>query len=131
MTKRLRFVTLLVAIAAFGIPFVVLHPQAEEVEESEPSAVSESDLQTYINVYSAMQDDHDLVIDDAIKPYSLSLDGFRHLERRIQAQSRLVDRVRQALLEHAKAKSAFAQSPSTPTPGESGDGGKKATQKKP
>jgi hypothetical protein len=116
MTRRVRFVALLTALAGLGVLLVVYHPQAEEVEESEAPAVSEADVQMYIKVYSAMQEDHDLTIDGAIAPYQISLDEFRQLERRIQNQPRLVDRVRQALLEHATAHAVFAQSASTPTP---------------
>ncbi|MFI5366742.1 MAG: hypothetical protein ACHQ4J_14095 [Candidatus Binatia bacterium] len=116
-TKRIRFVVLLTFLGALGVLVAVLRPQAEEVEENEAPAVSESDLQIYIKVYTAMQEDHDLVIDNAIKPYQISLDDFRQLERRVQGQSRLVDRVRQALLDSAKAHSVFAQAAAaTPTP---------------
>lgn len=112
----MRFVLLLVLLAALGIVVVALHPQAEEVDESELPAVSDSELDLYIKVYTAMQDDHDLTIDTAIKPYQISLDDFRQLERRIQGQPRLVERVREALLQHAKEHSVFAQSSATPTP---------------
>jgi hypothetical protein len=118
MTKRIRPVLLLVACVTLGAMVAVFHPHAEEVEESEPPAVSESDLQLYIKVYSAMQDDHDLTIDNAISPHNMSLDDFRQLERRIQGQLRLVDRVRQALLERAMEHSVFAQALPTPTPGQ-------------
>jgi hypothetical protein len=70
----------------------------------------------YIKVYTAMQDDHDLTIENAIKAYNVSLDEFRQIERRIQAESRLVERVRQALLDHVKEHSVFAQSMATPSP---------------
>ena len=116
-TKRIRFVVLLTFLGALSVLVAALRPQAEEVEENEAPAVSESDLQIYIKVYTAMQEDHDLVIDNAIKPYQISLDDFRQLERRVQGQSRLVDRVRQALLDSAKAHSVFAQAvAATPTP---------------
>ena len=115
MSKRIGFVLLLAALGTVGALGVVFHPQAEEVEETEPPAVSEADLQLYIKVYSAMQDDHDLTIDNAIKPYNISLEDFRRLELRIQNQSRMVERVRQALLENAKEHSVFAQSGATPT----------------
>lgn len=116
-TKRIRFVVLLTLLGALGVLVAALRPQAEEVEENEAPTVSESDLQIYIKVYTAMQEDHDLVIDNAIKPYQISLDDFRQLERRVQGQSRLVDRVRQALLDSAKAHSVFAQAAAaTPTP---------------
>jgi hypothetical protein len=116
MTKRFRSVLLLLAVGALGGLVFVFHPQAEEVEHSEPPPVSESDVQMYIKVYTAMQDDHDLAIEEAIKPYTVSLDDFRQIERRIQAESRLVERVRQALLDHVKEHSVLAQSLTTPTP---------------
>jgi len=118
MKKRLRLLTLLCMLVVVGVLATVFHPQAEEVSESEPPSVSESDLQLYIKVYAAMQDDHDLTIDNAIKSSQMSLDDFRQLERRIQNQPRLVERVREALLERVKANSTFALSTATPTPGE-------------
>ena len=87
MTKRFRFLLLLLAVGTLGVLVFVFHPQAEEVEHTEPPPVSESDLQMYIKVYTAMQDDHDLTIEEAIKPYNISLDDFRQIERRIQAES--------------------------------------------
>jgi ABC-type transport system involved in cytochrome bd biosynthesis fused ATPase/permease subunit len=113
---RLRFLLLLFALGSLGVMVTVFHPAAEEVEESDKEAVSESELQMYINVYEAMQDDHDLTIDEAIKRYNVSLDDFRQVERRIQSQARLVDRVREALLENARAHSVFAEAVATPTP---------------
>jgi len=116
MMKRVRYVLLLVALATVGICVAVFRPQAEELEDSEAPTVSESDLQLYISVYSAMQENHDLTIDNAIAPHQMSLDDFRQLERRIQDQPRLVERVRQALLDQAKAHSVFAQAVASPTP---------------
>jgi hypothetical protein len=116
MKKSLRLVTLLCVLATAGVLVVVFHPQAEEMGESEPPTVSESDIQLYIKVYVAMQEDHDLTIENAIKPYQLTLDDFRQLERRIQNQPRLVERVREALLDQVKVNSTFALSAATPTP---------------
>jgi len=116
MTKRLRFVLLLMAVGTFATLITVFRPQAEEVEENEPAPVSDADLQMYIKVYSAMQQNHDLTIDAAIAPYNVSLDDFRQVERRIQNQPRLVDRVREALTEQAKAHSVYAQAIASPTP---------------
>lgn len=118
MTKRLRLVTLLCVLAVVGVLATVFRPQAEEVSDSEPPSVSESDLQLYIKVYSSMQQDHDLTIENALQSHEISLDDFRQLERRVQGQPRLVERVRQALLEQVKANSTFALSTTTPTPAE-------------
>jgi hypothetical protein len=114
--RRIRFLLLLTVLGTFGVMVAVFRPAAEEVEESNTEKVSESDLQMYVKIYKAMQDDHDLTVDEAIKPYHISLDDFRHLERRIQSQPRLVDQVRDALLENARAHSMFAETPATPTP---------------
>ncbi|MBP1684773.1 MAG: hypothetical protein H6Q33_916 [Deltaproteobacteria bacterium] len=114
--SRTRFILVLIACGLLATLFAVFHPAAEEVEEGEPSNVSESELKLYIGVYTAMQDDHDLVIDSAIKPYHMSLEDFRQLEQRIQSQPRLVERVREALLEDRRTHSIFAGSAATPTP---------------
>ena len=113
--KRIRLVLLFAAVGLCATLLAVFHPAAEEVDEDETPSVSESDLSLYIKVYAAMQDDHDLTIDAAISQH-ISLDDFRQLERRIQDQPRMVERVRQALLDHAKQHSVFAQSVTTPTP---------------
>jgi hypothetical protein len=118
MTKRIRFVLLLAALGTGVVLLSVFRPQAEEVDDNEAPAVSEADLQLYIKVYSAMQENHDLTIDNALAPYQMPLDDFRQLERRIQNQPRLVERVRQALLDQAKAHSVFAQATGSPTPGQ-------------
>ena len=116
MKKYTRFALLLLGLAGLGVSLIVFRPQAEEVGGEEPPAVSESDLHLYINVYTAMQSDHDLTIDNAIKTYHISLDDFRQLERKVQSQPRLVERVREALLEHAKSHSVFAQAAATAVP---------------
>lgn len=114
--KRLRFILILFVLGVLGVLVSVFRPAAEEVGDNEPPSVSEADVELYINVYRAMQENHDLTIDSAIQPYHLTLDDFRQLERRIQSQPRLVERVRQALLETAKTHSAFAQALASPTP---------------
>ncbi len=114
--KHLRPFLLLATIVVLGVLVVVFHPAAEETEEGEPETVSETDLQMYIKVYEAMQDDHDLTIDEAIKPYHVTLDDFRQVERRVQAQPHVVERVREALLQNARAHSVFAETAPTPTP---------------
>ena len=116
MKTRTRFLLILAAIAALGATLTTFRPWAQEVEEEEPPSVSEKDLSMYIDVYKAMQSDHDLTIENAIQPFHIQLEEFRQIERKIQNQPRLVDRVREALLEHVKAHSAFAQALATATP---------------
>jgi hypothetical protein len=97
-----------VAAALIGAVTTVsrIRPQAQEVEEDDAANVSEAELNVYIDVYGAMQSDHDLTIEEALKRHGngMSLTEFREVERRIQRQDRLVERVRQALLAHARER---------------------------
>jgi hypothetical protein len=115
-----RFVPLLLGVAA-AVVFVTssfidhLPPQAQESEDAtEDTQVTEPDLALYIEVYEAMQADHGLTIQDALARAGnkMDLDQFRELERRIQRSEGLVTRVRQALLEQAKARAGTVE----PTP---------------
>jgi hypothetical protein len=82
--------------------------EAQETHDAPAETkVTESDVEMYIAVYGAMQADHGLTIDDAIASHNVSLDQFRDLERRVQADQRMVDRVRLALLNQAKSHSAW------------------------
>jgi hypothetical protein len=82
----------------------------EPVDEPAPdAAVSEEELQLYIDVYSAMQLDHSLTVEDAIRAHEVTLEAFRGIERRVQQKSRLVAKVRTALLEQSKQRSAFTE----------------------
>jgi hypothetical protein len=116
MTARIRSLVGLVTLVSLMLAFAAYRPQAEEISAEEPATVSESDIQTYLNVYKAMQSDHGLSIEDALRPYNLTLDEFRQIERHIQDQPRLVERVRQALTDYAKTNSSFALAAETPTP---------------
>lgn len=95
----------------------------ELAEEALPDGgevrVSDTELQLYIAVYKAMQSDHGLEIEQALVGRGVSLDEFRSIERRIQSRQPLVEKVRAALLEHAKQQAVFAfhQAEATPTPG--------------
>jgi hypothetical protein len=117
MIKSGRFLFLVAACGLLGMLLAGVNPRAEETESNEPPAVSEDEIELYIKVYNSMQDDHDLNIESAIQPHQISLEGFRAIERRIQSQPRLVEKVREALLEHARQSSVFARSLGTRTPG--------------
>ena len=82
-------------------------PAAEEPESDEN--VTDEQLKTYIDVYSAMQLDHSLTVEEAIKPHNVTLQDFRNIERHVQNKSRLVAKVRAALLEQATQRSAFSE----------------------
>jgi len=110
MNTPVRWITValgIVVLSAIGSAFIsVPHPAAQDFEEEQPSDVSESELNLYIEVYSAMQADHGMTIDEALVSVADGMDlvSFRDLERRIQRQERLVERVRQALVDNAKAR---------------------------
>jgi hypothetical protein len=104
-------------LLAFFAPFAFWHnePQAEEaVTAAATPAVSDAELERYIGVYKAMHADHSLTIEEAVRPQGLTVEEFRALERRVQDNPRLVEKVRAALLEFARANSAVAAAP-TPT----------------
>jgi hypothetical protein len=89
------------------------------VEESDADEISDEQLKTYIAVYSAMQLDHSLTLEDALKPHNVTMEEFRGIERHVQNKSRLVAKVRAALLEQATQRSAFSEphaSTSAPQP---------------
>lgn len=107
---------LVLVFGAYSISWHLTAPQAEELDEAPTPAVSETELDVYISVYKAMQLDHGLSIEEAVLPHHMDLESFRALERRIQANPRLVEKVREALLEVARANSSLALSAVTPTP---------------
>ncbi len=102
-------------ILALGVGFVLgsqmsHRAEIEDVAQAPAPAnedkITEGDVELYIAVYSAMQSDHGLTIEGALAGKELSLDQFRDLERRVQSDQHTVDRVRTALLTHAKARNS-------------------------
>lgn len=79
------------------------------IEETVSDDVTDEELELYIGVYSEMQADHSLKLEDAITPYNITTEDFRGIERRIQNKSRLVTKVRAALLEQATQRSALTE----------------------
>ncbi len=109
MTMRVRVIIGLSLCGILGgVSALAVRPQAQDWEESSAPDVTEAELSLFIAVYSAMQADHDLTVETALgrEAPGMTLEQFRQLERRIQRQERLVDRVRQALLDTAKARAA-------------------------
>ena len=95
-------------------------PEAQEVgDEGAESKVSEDQLNLFISVYTEMQADHDLTLDKVLAERGVSLEEFRDIERHVQSEQRLVDRVRTALLNQAKSRSSLAGPVATPTPSSS------------
>lgn len=115
-----RWAGLLVCALAVGFALgsqVSHRPVAQEfAAQPRDDKVSEADLEMYINVYSQMQADHSLTIDDVLVAQGVSIDEFRDLERRVQADQRMVDKVRLALLNQAKTRSSWGMPGGAPAP---------------
>jgi hypothetical protein len=118
---------MLLGIGAVGILIGALvfgmRPQAQEAEEGEVEEVTANELQLYIDVYTAMQADHDLTLDVILQQKGTALSDFRNIERRVQKQERLVRKVRDALQAQAKVRAesigppaARAELPASKTP---------------
>lgn len=90
---------LLIGALVFG-----LRPQAQEDSGSEADQVTPTELALYIDVYTAMQANHDLTLDAILAQKGVPLEQFRNIERRVQKQDRLVRKVREALQAQAKAR---------------------------
>jgi hypothetical protein len=114
MKSTMVLLSAAVLLAGFSIPFVPHGQQAQirtDADEEENPGVTESEIELYIEVYKAMQSNHALTIEEALKPHGVSLEKFRASERRIQKEQRYVDRVRKALLEFARSRAATAELP--------------------
>jgi hypothetical protein len=95
----------MVAVGALvGALLFGLRPEAQEATAPSDEDVSPAELELYIGVYTAMQADHDLTLDEMLVQKSTTLDQFRSIERRVQRQERLVRKVRDALTAQAKAR---------------------------
>jgi uncharacterized membrane protein YgaE (UPF0421/DUF939 family) len=92
-------VGVLVGALVFG-----LRPQAQEAHENPADDVTPTELNLYIDVYTAMQADHDLTLEAVLTQKAVPLEQFRNIERRVQKQDRLVRKVRDALQAQAKAR---------------------------
>jgi hypothetical protein len=103
-----RLTTVVLGIAAVGALVGALvfgmRPEAQEPVPSPGDEVTPEELQLYIDVYTAMQADHDLTLDQVLATKNVSLQQFRSVERRVQQQDRLVHKVREALTAQAKAR---------------------------
>jgi hypothetical protein len=70
---------------------------AEETDGEDDKDVPTSQVDKYINVYESMQKDHNLTVDQAASKQGLTVDQFRALENKIEADDTLRERVRKAL----------------------------------
>jgi hypothetical protein len=115
MRRTALLIAIPVVLAAYSVlsrpaPQVIeiVAQQESVVDDAQSEDVSNDELKVYISVYSAMQQDHSLTVEDALKVHNITLEEFRNIERRVQHKQRLVERVRTALVEQAKRRSAFS-----------------------
>jgi len=70
---------------------------AQEGGEDEESQIPSEQIEKYVAVYKAMQQNHSLSVDQAAAAQGLSVDAFRDIEGRIERDDLIRERVRQAL----------------------------------
>jgi hypothetical protein len=66
-------------------------------------AVPESEFERYVRVLESMQADHSLAVEAAADRESLKVEEFRDIERRVQRNDLLVERVRESLKRKAES----------------------------
>ncbi len=104
--------------SASSLPFFDPSPgsrrHAQGGDEAEAPQITEEELELFIDVYSSMQANRDLTIDEVLMQREVSIEEFRDIEHRIQREDRWVTRAREALLEHAKARAKLLSPPTAP-----------------
>ncbi len=77
---------------------------AQDQGDDEDRDVPTSQVDKYISVYEAMQKNHDLTVEQASSREGLTVEQFRALENKIEADDTLRERVRKALRHAANPK---------------------------
>jgi hypothetical protein len=72
-------------------------PVAQDDSDDDDKDVPTSQVDKYINVYEAMQKDHNLTVEQAASKEGLTVAQFRSLEEKIERDDTLRERVRKAL----------------------------------
>ena len=76
----------------------------QEDEEFETEEVAPEQIEKYVKVYTAMQRDRTLTVDEATAREHLSVAAFRDIESKVERDGVLRDRVRRELLKEAEDK---------------------------
>jgi hypothetical protein len=96
-------------LAASGGP-VGIGAVAQDDADSEEAEVPPERVKKYISAYRAMQQDHNLAVEQAAAAQGLSLQDFREIERKVENDDVVRERVRKALRrEPSAAPSAATQ----------------------
>jgi hypothetical protein len=72
-------------------------PEPADATDEDDKDVPTSQVDKYISVYESMQKDHNLTVEQAASRQGLTVDQFRALENKIEADDTLRERVRKAL----------------------------------
>jgi hypothetical protein len=72
-------------------------PAPPEETDEDDKDVPTSQVDKYISVYESMQKDHNLTVEQAASKQGLTVEQFRSLENKIEADDTLRERVRKAL----------------------------------
>jgi hypothetical protein len=72
-------------------------PEPSDASDEDDKDVPTSQVDKYISVYEAMQKDRNLTVDQAAPQQGLTVQQFRALENKIEADDTLRERVRKAL----------------------------------
>ena len=72
-------------------------PAPPEETDEDDKDVPTSQVDKYISVYESMQKDHNLTVEQAASRQGLTVEQFRSLENKIEADDTLRERVRKAL----------------------------------
>ena len=72
-------------------------PAPPEETDDDDKDVPTSQVDKYISVYESMQKDHNLTVEQAASKQGLTVEQFRALENKIEADDTLRERVRKAL----------------------------------
>jgi hypothetical protein len=86
----------------------------DEGDDDGESQIPPEQIEKYVAVYKAMQQNHNLSVDQAAASQGLSVDAFRDIESRIERDDLIRDRVRQALRPGSGEASARIPSKSPP-----------------
>ncbi len=86
-------------------PFATHDELSQETLSDDENAIPSEQVDKYIAVYTAMQRDHTLTVEQAAERQGLTITAFRQLENRIERNSVVHERVLEALRSAAKERS--------------------------
>jgi hypothetical protein len=66
------------------------------------TSVTEAEFELYVTALETMHENHGLSVEDAAESEGMTLDTFRDIERRVQANDLLVERTRESLKRKAE-----------------------------